>query len=63
MPLFATRLSYSTFGGMPRPNYAVAPDGQRFLMNVLAQESSASPLTILLNCRGLQPAKLDENRG
>jgi hypothetical protein len=46
---FPTRLRYTTFGGMPTPNYAVAPDGRRFLMNVVAQQSSTSPITVVLN--------------
>jgi len=44
-PLFATRLatpSNAQYG------YAVAPNG-RFLMNVVGDESSASPITIVQN--------------
>ena len=47
--LFATRLSYATASGLPKSNYAVAPDGQKFLMNIVAQESSTSSITIMLN--------------
>jgi len=32
-----------------RPNWDVAPDGQRFLMLVLAGANSRAPLTVLLN--------------
>jgi hypothetical protein len=41
--LFATRPAYITNTGMAVPNYAVAPDGQRFLMNVIAEESGSTP--------------------
>jgi len=41
------------FGGSPRDNnkeqYAVAPDGQRFLVNVTSEETTGSPVTIVLN--------------
>jgi eukaryotic-like serine/threonine-protein kinase len=47
--LFATRLAYGTNTGMPLPNYAVMPDGQRFLMNALAPESETTPITVVLN--------------
>ncbi len=41
------------FGGSPRDNnkeqYAVAPDGQRFLVNVRSDETTGSPVTVVLN--------------
>ena len=41
------------FGGSPRDNnkeqYAVSPDGQRFLVNVTSDETNGSPVTIVLN--------------
>jgi serine/threonine protein kinase/Tol biopolymer transport system component len=49
VPLFATRLAYTTIIGLPLPNYAVTPDGQRFLMNVLAEGARTSPITVVLN--------------
>ena len=50
--LFATRL---TFKGSPKHQYAVAPDGQQFLMVVSADETIASPITIVQNwLAGLQ---------
>jgi Tol biopolymer transport system component len=50
--LFATRL---TARGAPKPQYAVAPDGQRFLMVINADETTASPITIVQNwLAGLQ---------
>jgi Tol biopolymer transport system component len=44
--LFAPRL---TARGTPKHQYAVAPDGQRFLMVVSADEAIASPITIVQN--------------
>ena len=50
--LFATRL---TLMGSPKHQYAVAPDGQQFLMVVSADETIASPITIVQNwLAGLQ---------
>jgi hypothetical protein len=46
VPLFATRLALM---GSPKHQYAVAPDGQRFLMVVSADETTASPITIVQN--------------
>ena len=44
--LFAARL---TLMGSPKHQYAVAPDGQRFLMVVSADETIPSPITIVQN--------------
>jgi Tol biopolymer transport system component len=44
--LFAARL---TLMGSPKHQYAVAPDGQQFLMVVSADETIASPITIVQN--------------
>jgi Tol biopolymer transport system component len=50
--LFAVRL---TARGSPKQQYAVAPDGQRFLMVVSADETIAAPITIVQNwLAGLQ---------
>ena len=46
VPLFRTRL---VGVDQPKAQYAVAPDGQRFLMNVIADEVTASPITIVQN--------------
>jgi Tol biopolymer transport system component len=46
VPLFRTRLPGV---GLPKQQYAVAPDGQHFLLNVVADEASASPITIVQN--------------
>jgi hypothetical protein len=52
VPLFATRLASGSgitgVGVLPKPQYAVAPDG-RFLMNVAVEEATGSPITIVLN--------------
>jgi len=45
--LFATHI-----GEIPRqqrPQYAVSPDGQRFLINVPIESASVSPITVVLN--------------
>jgi hypothetical protein len=34
---------------MERQQYDVAPDGQRFLMNTLTENTSTSPITLILN--------------
>ena len=48
VPLFPTRLA-SGAGLVPgRSQYVVAPDG-RFLLNAVVDESSASPITVVLN--------------
>ena len=50
-PLFRTRLEALD---QPKQQYAVASDGERFLMNVLAEENVA-PITIVQNwAKGLQ---------
>jgi dipeptidyl aminopeptidase/acylaminoacyl peptidase len=46
MPLFRTRL---TARDQPKQQYAVAPDGERFLMNVIAEEANVPPITIVQN--------------
>jgi len=45
-PLFQTRIPAALYGGMDK--YGVSADGQRFLMNVAAEEA-ASPITVVLN--------------
>jgi len=48
--LFQTRIAGggTGFGTVNREQYAVAPDG-RFLMNVVVEEGSATPITIVTN--------------
>jgi hypothetical protein len=50
VPLFATRLATGSgiTGAARKPQYAVAPDG-RFLMNVVVEGGTASPITVVLN--------------
>ena len=45
----ATRGSGSSPGGYLRQQYAVAPDGQRFLVIIAGEEAAAPPITIVLN--------------
>jgi serine/threonine protein kinase len=46
VPLFATRISDG--GGSGKPQYAVSRDG-RFLINQVVEESTATPITLILN--------------
>jgi serine/threonine protein kinase/Tol biopolymer transport system component len=50
VPLFRTRVG-GAVQGSSRQQYVVSPDGQRFLMNTLAEEGNASPITVILNWR------------
>ena len=47
IPLFTTRVG-GAVQGTNRQQYMVSPDGQRFLMNTIAEEA-ASPITVILN--------------
>ncbi len=49
VPLFATR-AYP-IGPIPRQQYVVSGDGQRFLINVVKDDANASPITLILNWR------------
>jgi serine/threonine protein kinase len=51
VPLFQTRLASGAgiSGLMAKPQYAVASDGRRFLMNVAVEAAAAPPITIVLN--------------
>jgi Tol biopolymer transport system component len=46
--LFATHVG-ALSQGITRPQYAVALDGQRFLMNALGDEGNQSPITMIVN--------------
>jgi len=51
MPLFPTRLATGAnipLGALSTAQYAVASDG-RFLMNVAVNDTTASPITVVLN--------------
>jgi hypothetical protein len=50
--LFPTHIAVGTVPGTNKHQYAVASDRQRFLINVEIQESSAAPITVLLNWAG-----------
>ena len=47
VPLFATSVGSAVLGGDSQ-QYVVSADGQRFLMNTVAEEAG-SPLTVILN--------------
>ena len=48
VPLFATRVG-GAVSGLDRQQYVVSPDGQRFLMSVVAEDVNPSPITVILN--------------
>jgi serine/threonine protein kinase len=50
VPLFTTAIGGALQGNL-RQQYSVSPDGNRFLMNTVAGEAVASPITIVLNLR------------
>jgi hypothetical protein len=50
VPLFATHVGGSV--QLFRQQYVVSSDGQRFLMNTVSEEASASPITVILNWKG-----------
>jgi len=54
VPLFMTRIPHPV-QNIAKQQYAVSPDGQRFLMNTIEEETAASPITILQNWK--PPAK------
>src|SRR5262245_5939662 len=48
VPLFVTRLGGAVTSSN-RPQYMVSRDGQRFLMNTIAEEAGTSSITVILN--------------
>jgi hypothetical protein len=48
VPLFTTHIGGAVQGPVNQ-QYIVSPDGQRFLMNTVAEEAVASPITVILN--------------
>ena len=50
VPLFATQVG-GAISGTDRQQYVVSPDGQRFLMSVLAEDPNPPPITVVLNWR------------
>ena len=51
VPLFPTRIS--TFANPFRTSYAVARDGQRFLINTLADDATTPSMTVVVNWTAL----------
>ena len=47
--LFPVRIAGGTLSRFNRQQYAVSSDGQRFLVNLAADEGPASPITLILN--------------
>ena len=48
-PLFETRIVYGGTTVRQKHQYAVAPNGRRFLINVIADEDTISPITVVTN--------------
>jgi len=48
VPLFMTHVPHPV-QNIARQQYAVSPDGPRFLMNTVEEETAAFPITILQN--------------
>jgi hypothetical protein len=48
VPLFTTHVG-GTERQLDLAQYAVSPDGNRFLMNAVTQEAHLSPITLVLN--------------
>jgi Tol biopolymer transport system component len=48
VPLFSTRLG-GAVQGINRQQYMVSADGKRFLMNMLVDDASSSPISVILN--------------
>jgi hypothetical protein len=51
VPLLATRTG-PTIDPINGHNYVVSPDGQRFLVNQLAEEATTAPIVMILNMQG-----------
>jgi eukaryotic-like serine/threonine-protein kinase len=49
MALFPVRIAGGPVPGFNKQQYAVSSDGQRFLVNLAADEGAASPITLILN--------------
>jgi hypothetical protein len=47
--LFQTRIVYGGTMVRQKHQYAVAPTGRRFLINIIADEATTSPITIVTN--------------
>jgi hypothetical protein len=51
-PLFRTNVGGAVSLGVSRQQYAVSSDSQRFLMNAVAVEANASPISLILGWKG-----------
>ncbi len=49
MVLFPVRIAGGPVPGPNNQQYAVSSDGQRFLVNLAADEGAASPITLIYN--------------
>ena len=47
--LFPVRIADGSVPGVNKQQYAVSSDGQRFLVNLAADEGVASPITLIYN--------------
>ena len=47
--LFPIRIAGGPLPGVNKQQYAVSSDGQRFLVNLAADEGTASPITLIYN--------------
>src|SRR5205823_12416146 len=54
--LFPVRIAGGPVPGINKQQYAVSSDGQRFLVNLAADEGAASPITLILNWKP-QPSR------
>ena len=49
VPLFTTHIGRVIDAAGTGPQYIVSSDGQRFLMSIIAQETSATPIRLFVN--------------
>jgi Tol biopolymer transport system component len=52
--LFVTQAAGGAVPGVQKQQYAVAPDGQRFLVNTISDDAAAAPITLVLNWKAPQ---------
>ena len=52
--LFPVRIAGGPLPGANKQQYAVSSDGQRFLVNLAADQGAASPITLILNWKPKQ---------
>jgi len=49
LPLFATHIGGATIMGADQQQYVVSADGQRFLINTIVEDTTSTPITLVLN--------------